>query len=81
MSEIFSKDESEGYSLISAHLSLSLSKSLKNHPRFFHKDGWGGGKKLFTSHAVLCGLSLLIFSRAVQLEDFTQRSPSLYLLR
>ncbi len=29
MSEIFSKDESEGYSLISAHLSLSLSPSFK----------------------------------------------------
>lgn len=42
MSEIFSKDEREGYSLISAHLSLSLplslSKSLKYHPCFYDEE-------------------------------------------
>lgn len=62
MSEIFSKDESEGYSLISAHLSLSF-KTLEESSTSPPQRRLGGGKNLFTSHAALCGLSLLVFSR------------------
>lgn len=93
MSEIFSKDESEGYSLIAAHLSLSLSfKILEASSAFLRqreREGESEGERYRrgvgesylrpTLCYVVCHFS---FSpRAVQLEDFSQLSPSLYLLR